>query len=267
MDARSTSDWCLVYAKAVNEDGSLFFPERLSHEFLENQKRKLGSYVYSNQYLNEIVPDDAKVFRKEWLRYFSYLPDVKNTYAFIDPAISLDEGADFTAVVVVDTDREGQWYLKYAKRYKINPTEIVSLCFQIQETFKCQIIGIEDVAYQKALLYMLHEEMKRRNKILPVHGIHPGTQQTKEQRILGLVPRFEWGRILLNQGLHDFEIEYHQFPRGRHDDLLDALSQIEQIATNPLKEKPRNEPLHPSHSGYEKQYIERLIRRSNEEQD
>ena len=265
LETKAESDWVIVYERAIRDDNTLFFPQRLSQAFLDQARRTMGSYVFANQYQNEIVPDDQKVFKKSWLRYFNSIPDGCNTFGFIDPAISLENGADYTAVVIVDCDKNNQWYIKYAKRYRINPTEIVSLCFQIQEQFHCKIIGIEDVAYQKALLYMLSEEMKRRNKIIPVHGVHPGTDKTKETRILGLVPRFEWGRILINQGLHDLELELHTFPRGRHDDLLDALSQIEQIAYYPGKDKPSNEPPAPNHPTYEEWYRKNLYKRASEE--
>lgn len=260
------SEWEFLIERAVRIDGSLFFPERLTLEFLESQKRKLGSYVYSNQYLNEIIPEGDQTLKREWLRYYSQIPEKCYTFCFIDPAISQADTADFTGVVVVNCDQNQNWYLSFAQRFKINPTEIVNLIFKIQSQFNCNVIGIEDVAYQKALLYMLDEEMRRRNVIIPVTGIKPGTDKTKETRILGLVPRFEWGRILINQGLVDFELEYSQFPRGAHDDLIDALSQIERIAYYPERDRGNNENIGPQHPSYESEYIRKLIKRSSQEQ-
>ena len=48
--------WNVVYKKAIEDDGSLFFPERLTESFLFNQRKTMGSYFYANQYQNEIVP-------------------------------------------------------------------------------------------------------------------------------------------------------------------------------------------------------------------
>lgn len=262
-----SQDWSVVYEKAIRDDGSLFFPERLTNEFLDSAKKTMGSYFFANQYQNEIVPDEDQTFKREWLIYYKQLPLEKHTFAFIDPAISQADTADYTALTVIDVDPDQIWYLRTAQRFKINPTQIISLLFKVNEQFKPQAIGIEDVAYQKALLYMLAEEMKRRNRILPVTGINPGTDKTKEKRILSLVPRFEWNRILIAQGMQDFEMEYAQFPRGSHDDLLDSLSQLEQIVFYPEKKKEViNEPPSANHPDYEKWYIQNLHRRGSQEE-
>lgn len=261
------SEWTVVYKKAIDENGELFFPERLTREFLEEQKKRLGSYIFCNQYLNEIIPLEDRVLKPEWLRYYKTIPDKVTTFAFIDPAISEADTADFTGYTVVHCDVNQNWYVQMANRRKLTPTQIVELVFNLYDEFRCDVIGIESVAYQKALLYMVHEESLRRGKPVPVKDVHPGTTRTKETRILGLVPRFEWGRILINQGLHDFEKEYLQFPRASHDDILDSLSQIEQIAYYPAAERKQNVDLSPNHPDYERQYIAGLYKRAREDQE
>jgi len=36
--------WSVVYERAIREDGSLLFPERLTQEFLDNARRTMGSF-------------------------------------------------------------------------------------------------------------------------------------------------------------------------------------------------------------------------------
>ena len=254
------SKWGIFYEKATRDDGTLFFPERLSQQFLESQRRILGSYIFANQYQNEIIPLEDRVLKPEWIRYYSAIPERVTTFAFIDPAISQADTADFTGVTIVHCDVNGTWFVRLAQRKKLTPTQIVSLVFSLHDEFHCNAIGIEDVAYQKALLYMIQEESLRRNKFPPVKGIHPGTDKTKETRIMGLVPRFEWGRILVNQGQDDFEKEYLEFPRSSHDDILDSLSQIEQIAFYPEREAPDDSEPAPNHPQYESWYRRKLAR-------
>lgn len=256
--------WSVVYERAVRRDGSLYFPERLTNEFLDHAKRVMGSYMFANQYLNECIPEEDQVFKQQWVKYYKQLPEKKNTFAFIDPAISQENSADFTALVIVDVDEDDQWYVRLAKRFKINPTEIMNLVFKVHQNFKPRVIGIEDVAYQKALLYMLSEEMKRRNAIVPAKGIRPDANQSKNTRIGGLVPRFEWGRLYLAQGLEDLEMELFSFPRGAHDDLIDALSYIERIAYPPQRERKSNEPPPTNHPDYEKWYIDSIKNRAKQ---
>lgn len=260
--------WSVVYKTAYNRDGSLFFPQKLTKEFLDSAKRTMGSYLFANQYLNQVIPDEDRVFKKEWFKYYETLPDHKYTFVFIDPAISLEEHADYTAVVVVDVDVNNYWYVRAANRYKIIPTQIINLIFEIQAKFKPLCIGIEEVAYQKALLYMLDQEMRRRNVIIPAKGVRQDTDRSKEHRIQGLQPRFEWNRIFLNRGLNDLELELLQFPRSQHDDLIDALSQIETIAVVPQpKGVDNSEPHDKSSPAYESWYIRNLQQRQSNQEE
>lgn len=260
------NDWSVVYKKAYNEDGSLFFPQKLSKEFLSKAKKTMGSYFFANQYLNEIIPLEDRVFKQEWFKYYAQLPDVKYTFCMIDPAISQEDTADYTAVVIIDVDQNDYQYVRVANRYKIIPTQLINLVFEIADKFNPMCIGIESVAYQKALLYMLDQEMRRRNRILPLKDVLPDNNVSKEYRILSLQPRFEWNRIFLNRGLNDLELELLQFPRSQHDDLIDALSQIQTFAVRPqpkgvdTNEPPRSSP------EWERWHIRNLERRQNSNQ-
>ncbi len=253
--------WDVVYERAIRSDGTLFFPEKLTHEFLDRARRSQGSYIFANQYQNEIIPLDEQIFKPEWIKYYRELPAKNYTFAFVDPAISLENTADYTAVVVVQVDTDGTWYVPYAQRFRITPTGIIDLLFKVYDQWKPMCIGVEEVAYQKALLYMLDGEMKRQGKVIPVKGVRPGNDVSKEHRIMGLVPRFEWGRCFLKQGLVDLENELAQFPRAAHDDLLDALSSIETIAVVPSKGGVKDEQPSPANADeYEKWYRRNIFK-------
>lgn len=251
--------WSLVYEKAIREDGTLLFPKRLSKEFLENQRRTMGSYIFANQYQNEVIPDDQKTFKPHWLRKYTALPTNTYRFGFIDPAIGQLKHHDYTAITIVDVDSDGVWYLRVANRYRLTPTEIVSKMFEIQEEWNLKGLGVEAQAYQEALLYLVSEKMRRDQKTIPVTGIKR-TQVSKQTRILALVPRFEWGRLLISQGMTDFEDEYGSFPRGSHDDILDSLASLEEIVFYPQKEEKKLEqPASPHHPDYEKWAIRELV--------
>lgn len=257
--------WSIVYEKAIRDDGSLLFPERLTKEFLEQQRKSMGSYFFANQYQNEIIPDEERRFRPEWLRYYSALPSEKHTFIFIDPAIGQRGHHDFTGIAVIDADTNGAWYLKVAARYRLTPTEIISKIFDLNAEFKPLCIGIESVAYQEAILYFLDEQMRKRNEIIPVKGI-TRSKTTKESRILALVPRFEWGRLFVARGMVDFEDEYLSFPRGKFDDILDALASLEEIVYYPIKKEITIErPNSQTHKDYERWYINQLKSRTEDE--
>lgn len=254
--------WVIVYEKAIRDDGTLFFPERLTKEFLDQARRTMGSYMFANQYQNEVIPSDKQTFKREWFKYYVQLPDNVLSFGFIDPAISEADTADYTGMVVVSVDSAQNWYVRHASRERLNPSELIEKCFSLTAKYHLSVIGIEDVAFQRAVIHFAFEEMKRRGKHIPLTGVKRGADTTKEMRILGLVPRFEWGTLFLSQGLHDLELELLKFPRSAHDDLIDSLSSIENIVHYPQNVRKKNEQPHPTDPAYESWFIKNLVKRA-----
>lgn len=253
--------WDVVYEQAIRPDGSLFFPERLTKDFLYSARKTMGSILFANQYQNEVLPAEFAPFKPEWLRYHEPRDVPVNnavTFITIDPAISMEAGSDFTGTAVITTDCSKHWWFKYASRQRLTPTQVVNRIFDLNAEFKPAAIGVESVAYQKALLYMLDEEMRRRGIILPVTPIVPSNKKTKEIRIMSLVPRFEWGRISLAKGLHDFESEYMMFPRASHDDIIDSLSHMEELVWYPDLPRENEDAPNPHDPRYEAWYRRKL---------
>lgn len=225
----------------------------------------MGSYLFANQYLNEIIPAELQTFKRHWFKYYDLLPKRLNTFAFIDPALSEAATSDYTGIVVVSVDADKEWYVRYAQRHKLSPTALIQFIFRLHQQFEPNIIGIEEVAYQKALLYFLDEEMRRRNVVLPVKGVSYPNNKSKQTRILSLVPRVEFGHVHFAKGLQDLELELIKFPRGSHDDLIDAMAGIEYLAFPPEREERwKNKPSSNS-PDYERYYIDQLRRGKREE--
>jgi predicted phage terminase large subunit-like protein len=269
-EVKKNASWSVVYETALKDDGSLWYPERLSAEFLESARKIMGTRIFANQYLNECFPLDDAVFKESWFRYYTELPKRVHTVAFIDPAISQEDGADFTGISVVSADADKKWYVRVARRERLTPPEIINLCFDMKKMFPdIMCIGIEDVAFQKALLYMLHEEMQRRAEYLPISGINHGNDRTKEMRIMGaLVARMEWGFIYFPKGenLDDVKREFLQFPVAAHDDIIDSIASVERILTYPPKEREAQyEPGNPHNPNFERNLIRSLVEKANAE--
>lgn len=259
--------WAVCYKRAIDEDGQLLFPKKLSHEFLAKQLKTLGSFFFANQYQNEIVPEGEKPFQKEWLKYYEphQVEHLRRyTILFMDLASSLEEGADYTALVAVDVDTDRNWWVRYARRARLTTTQQAELVFRATNIFKPTIFGIETQGYQIALADMITDRCrKERIPLPPIHPVVRGPDKTKEMRILSLVPRFEWGWIKLVQGLSDLEMEYSQFPRGKFVDLLDALASIDDVAIYPTPERTVKRDPAPNSPEYEKWFIQQRFKRSS----
>lgn len=257
--------WSVIYEKAIKDDGSLFFPERINQEFLLNARKMMGTYLFANQYLNEVFPDEDRKFKKEWFNYYENLPNVPlYNFGFIDPAISTEDGADYTGIVIVSVDSLRNWYVRIAQRTRLTPTQIVNKVFELTKEFNLQGIGVEAVAYQKALIHLIAEKMHDTDSIVPLKEINRGPDKSKEMRILSLVPRFEWGKVYLRREQTDLEKELLQFPRSSHDDISDSLASIEDIAFYPEKQGGVSEPS-PGTAEWESRVIKGYIDRANEQ--
>lgn len=259
-------DWSVVYEKAIREDGSLFFPERIDHAFLKKAKQSMGSILFANQYLNEVFPAEDAKFRREWFRYYTELPVGElYTFAHIDPAISTEDGADYTGIAVVSVDNKHNWYLRHASRSRLTPTQIVRKIFEIQQQFNCLGIGVESVAYQKAIIHLVKEKMDEWGGV-PLKEIRRGPTSHKDARILGLVPVLEWSKFYHQAGMTDFEKELLQFPRSAHDDIIDAVASLKEIIFYPSIQEESYEP-GPHSRDYEKRIIQGYISRTKDDTD
>lgn len=227
---------------AYNKDGSLWFPQRLTEDFLQDQRKSQSSYQFACQYLNSPVDDESARFKKDWIKYYSIhlggklIPEVNekakvyhgikdcNVYLHVDPATSDRKRGDYTAFIITAVSPDDYIFILEAKREKINLTQLISRLFEYYKKYNPRRILIEMQATQAMIKFPLFEEQKRRRIYLPIEEIQHSWQKSKEDRISGLVPRFEFGTIFIKSDMAELEDELIRFPVGQHDDLIDALS-------------------------------------------
>lgn len=235
----------IILRKAVEDDGELLFPERLTHAFLEEQKRDQGAYIFSCQYMNNPVDDDTATFKHSYFRYKSW-EDIKdkpiNWFVAVDPSFE-GQYSDYAAFVLAGLDAEQNLYVREVHRSKMNYSDIITLMFDWYHRYQPKRMALETIATQKNIQYMLNTEQKNRGVWLPVKEIKTRSN-TKEDRVRSLAPYYEFGRVYHIEEckqLDDLEYELTHFPKGENDDVIDALSTILEIATPPSGRNRRRE--------------------------
>lgn len=221
------SDLSLTWpAKYGEEEG------KISIDYLK--KLAKDSITFETEYLNQPFSEERRVFKKSLIKYVDVLPDGRLSCFFsLDPAFTTKEESDFTGVSIVWLDKDGMWYVK-AFRQKFTPKELIDFVFVLYEQYKPEKIGIEEIGFTQGLKPFLDDEMRRRNKHLPMVMLkHNSTH--KETRIRGLLSYFEAGTIhLLKNECSDLEEELLRFPHSQFDDVMDSLAYMPQMVFSPF---------------------------------
>ena len=223
------SEFTRMTYKAINPWGALW-PEHLSLEALreiqEGYARKGQGSLFYQEYQNEPISAEDRKFKNEKFKFYTeeMLKD-KQLVNFVtyDRAYSLNKTADFTGKVVVSVDNQNNWYVRVAQRLKVVEADLIRDIFETRDYWKPMKLGIEQKAYEFTLKVALNDEMRKQNTFFLVEELKDGGVN-KSKRIEGLLPRFETGTIFFKEDMVELLEEMQSFPRGLHDDLVDALA-------------------------------------------
>lgn len=243
----------------VNDDGTLYFPEQLPQDELDRLKQKYGSYLFACLYENAPKDPDAGSFRPSWLRRHKLegdqiIPAVGQPiplvacrrYMRVDPAISERTTAARTGIIVDAVAPDGRKFLLETWAKRCQPSEMFEAIFALQGRWDCEAIGIEAVAYQRAIKPFLEAEASRRGRWLNVVELRPDTRKSKEARIRSVQPYLERGEVSVSDEHEQFLQEYTEFPFGSTVDLLDAWAYGPVMWELPLDE-PEDDSLGEEH--------------------
>lgn len=200
---------------AILPNGEALWQSRFSIDWLASERIKKGSAIFECQYMNKTDQLSGRIFDPRVIKFFERTPSkIERIVCGVEPAISLASEADRFACCVC-TKSERNIFVIFAQAGHLSFKEQVNFLQKIQAEFSPDIFGIEDVAYQRALV----EEARRAGlKVKPIRH-----NRSKLDRLIALAARFEEGNIFIAPNLADLEEELLLFPEGEHDDLLDAL--------------------------------------------
>jgi hypothetical protein len=226
-------DFEIKVDKAIQDDGSLYFPSRLSREVLDRKKGLMSSYMFSSQYQQEPIANEDKRFLQENLRYIDIdrpLPEEYQHFLLIDPALTDDlrqEGC-FTALIYLQVDNLNNWYVPELYQLKANTDEVVNKIMDIVIRKKLYSVHIEN-RQMGALNYALNQKLREKNiqcKIEPLMD----RGRAKTSRIEGLESIQRQCKLYLpysddlTTSAKALEYQMLHFPKVHPIDLLDALS-------------------------------------------
>lgn len=221
------------------KDGSLTDnPVLKSKEELEEKLKKMGTYTYGCQMMQNPRVDEAAGFKLDWLQYHDITDwSNLNRYILVDPANEKSKDSDYTAMMVIGLGEDKNYYVLDMIRDRMNLGERAQALIKLHKKYKPLAVGYERYGMQADTFY-IQEECKRINYNFKITEL--GGNLNKFDRIRRLVPLYEAGRFYIptkciktdyqkvTQNLTQIfiEEEFYPFPVCAHDDMLDCMARI-----------------------------------------
>ena len=228
---------------AYNPDGTLYFPGRLTREYLESELLLMGPRMFANEYLNEPIEEGAKMFTKDKfadmqpLDYFidpitggglirlrdsSQIP-VYTTMVWDPAGHRPTESSDFHGLTVVGNDPNTHWWCVRAEGIKGNPDYVVSRVAAYIMRYKPALLGVETVFRQEMWVYLLRQHLSHLGIECPaIREIE--SKEAKYGRIAALQPLVNAGGLTLDSSCMQLREQMLDYPEVEHDDIIDSLA-------------------------------------------
>lgn len=233
-------DWELINLPIINEnEKDVIFRGKFFHHWKANEplnkkhlsklriekiQQEIGSLNFSAQYLQHPVDIENGLIKQDWLKFYNHqdLPRINSLsrYLSIDCAQGVNPSNDFTAIISVAFD--GNYFVLDILKRKITYPELRKTVIDYLSENKIDAILIEDKSNGSSLI----QELKKMN--YNIIAIKPTVG--KVDRLNKALIEIESGKVFLpefnTKWKEDFIKELLSFPNTKHDDQVDALTQI-----------------------------------------
>lgn len=249
-------DGVFLWPRAVRSDGKAY---GFNHQILARIQSEYTDRVqFKAQYYNDpndseshrLSEDDFQYFNPKYLQRkrgrWEYNGRKLNVYAAVDFAFSLSKAADFTAIVVVGIDWEGNYYVLDMDRFKTDRTkDYFDHIKALHAKWKFNKLRAEVTVAQKVIVNAIKDYVKEDGMILPVEEYRPTRAEgNKEERIAAALEHlYDNNKIWHCDGGWTKTLEEELImARPPHDDLKDALASAVNIAVKPGRPQKKELP-------------------------
>ena len=223
----------------TSRDNPFMDPEEIDHA-----ERTLPRWAYVQEYMASFDAQGSEYFDPEDFKYY----EEKSTglagdyYIACDLAgFENDRGAktkrrDNSAIAIVFVSDGGHWYIEDIKYGRWTLDETAETIFKAVAEYKPVGVGIEKGIAQQAVMGPLSDIMRRTHRTFRIELLSHGNQKKQDRILWALQGRFEHGKISIRRADWNaaFIDEAAAFPSQLvHDDLLDAVSYVDQMAIIP----------------------------------
>jgi hypothetical protein len=249
-----------VFQRVVETDGEFLWPIQRRPDgksFGFDDKvlaRKKAKYLdvtqfYAQYYNNPNSPETSYIdagkfqyYSRENLRNVNddwHLGEkALSIYAAVDFAYSTKERSDYTAIVTVGVDEDGNIYILDIERFRTNKiSDMYERIAKVYKKWGFRRLRAEVTAAQALVVQQLKEYMRSANMPIIIDEHRP--TKNKEERIkAALEPRYANQQIWHYKGGNCQTLEEELVvEHPEHDDLKDGLAAVVEIAKAPMKKR------------------------------
>jgi len=206
----------------TREKRDALHPERESAEKLIKLRDKIiGPLQFASQYQQSPAPSEGGIVKLKWFKEYDELPSKKpdRIIQSLDTASKSEEIHDYS-VCTTWYEYGDDIYLVDVLRKRLEFPDLLKTIKSHVSIYNPHFILIEDKGSGTSLIQYLKQER------LPIQEIQP--QGDKIMRMSNQTPQLETGKVFLPKQepwLADFKNEVMKFPKAKHDDQIDSMSQ------------------------------------------
>lgn len=205
------------------DDHTMLWPFKMSYstyEFERQRHQRVGKLAqFTRELDSSIRVSDESIFPSQFIYTPTPLSDLVARSLALDPAISKARRADSSAAIVAGRRASDGaiWIIDEWGEKGLSPRDLIDGMFELRSRWHTTHHGIEAVAYQEALIYIMQEEMGRRQDFFVIEPIRHGNQE-KLARVEGILsPRYKLGVIRHARPLPKLEGNLSDWPNGKKD--------------------------------------------------
>jgi hypothetical protein len=234
----------------TTKDNPLIDPDEI-----EGAKKTLSSFSFKQEYEASFDNAGTDLFKEQWIK-LGEEPNDGVYYIAIDLAgftnvnysAARQKKLDESAIAVVKVTDDGVWFVKKIEHGRWDVKDAAARILKNIKEFKPMGVGMERGTVRNAVLPYLSDLMRSNNVYASIHDLTHGGKQKTERVVWALQGRFEHGKVILNEDedWKEFQDQLLMFPTNQvHDDLIDALSYIDQLAITSYFEDDGNDGVEP----------------------
>jgi hypothetical protein len=203
-------------------------------------KKTLSSFSFKQEYEASFDNAGTDLFKEKWIKYGEE-PTDGVWYLAIDLAgftntnysETRKKRLDESAIAVVKVTDDGVWFVKKIEHGRWDVKDAANRILKNIQEFEPVGVGMERGTVRNAVLPYLSDLMRSKNTYATIQDLTHGGKQKTERVVWALQGRFEHGKVILNEDedWKEFQDQLLMFPTPQvHDDLIDALSYVDQLA-------------------------------------